>query len=126
MNVSNFTPGNTRLRKLKRYSSSMIFRRKLIKKDSLLIYLFFWLLYAPPALVIWHKTSGSLLEISFVMLAGLGLVLLALYIKESFLDKRRAAHYPSHFERVKRVKPDPVSFDNVFKPNFGKVEIDLD
>ena len=127
MNVSNFMPGSIKLRRLKRYLNNMRFKRKLMgKKDSLIIYFLFWALYAPFVLIMWRRENGTLLELSIVMLAGLGLVLLALFVKEGFLDKRRAAHHTPKFERVKRPDQTIVSLDNVFKPNFGKVEIDLD
>jgi len=76
-----FTDGNTK-RVLKKPLNNTRCRKMRIKniKYDIIIYLAFWALYAPLALLRWHHEKGNLIEISFILLIGLGIVLSGLLI----------------------------------------------
>ncbi len=79
--VLSFIYGNTRvdLRKPLNNTRCKKMRIKNIKYD-IIIYLAFWALYAPLALLRWHSEEGSLFEISVILLLGLGVILTGLFL----------------------------------------------
>ena len=55
------------------------------QRINVLIYLCFWLLYTPLAVFEWvYSGRSSLLDLSIVLLIGLGVVLAALFIRDRF------------------------------------------
>jgi len=92
---------------------------------DVVLYLGFWALYGPLAVAMWYYEQASLFKLGVVLLIGLGLILGCLFIKEVFRRRKKQATVEI-LEEAEEASVEPVSFDNVFKPDFGKVEIDLD
>ena len=95
-------------------------------KDNILIYLLFWVIYAPLVLLRWNSSQGNLIEISLILLLGLGIVLSGLFIRDYLKSRLRRTYYEPEEECEEDPRKPSCSFENVFKTDFGKVEIDLD
>ncbi len=92
--------------------------------DDVLIYLGFWALYAPLAVYGWRSEGWTLVDLSVILLIGLGLVLFGLFVKEKYLDKDKAASVKLSSRTPKKVILNhsdsvPCIFGNVFEPDFG-------
>ena len=93
--------------------------------EDVLIYLTFWAVYAPLAVYGWHSEGWTLVELSIILLIGLGLVLFGLLIKEKYLDKGKTAlSVKSSFKTpktpiLKHSDSVPSIFGKVFEPDFG-------
>jgi hypothetical protein len=98
-------------------------------RNNVLLYLTFWAVYGPLVIVTWHSGGGTLFQLSIVLLIGLGIVLAGLFVKERFLD-REEDDYDFLEEEPDEERREGLAatecFDNVFKPDFGRVEYDLD
>jgi hypothetical protein len=79
-------------------------------------------------IVSWHSGGGTLVELSIALLIGLGIVLAGLFVKERFLDREEDDFNDPDEEDYDAPRESFAveSFENVFKPDFGRVEIDLD
>jgi hypothetical protein len=98
-------------------------------RNNVLLYLAFWAVYGPLVIVTWHAEGGSLLKLSIALLIGLGIVLAGLFVKERFLDREEDDYdFPEEEPDEERREGFAAadSFENVFKPDFGRVEYDLD
>jgi hypothetical protein len=93
------------------------------------MYIGFWSLYGPLAVATWYYEKASLLKLSIVLLIGLGIALFGLWLKRRLLDRPylTTAILPEEPEKARLSLPndDFTYLDNVFKPDFGRVEIDL-
>jgi hypothetical protein len=98
-------------------------------RNNVLLYLAFWAIYGPLVIMTWHSGGGTLFQLSIVLLIGLGIVLAGLFVKERFLD-REEDDFEELEEEAEEERREGFaaadSFENVFKPDFGKVEYDLD
>ena len=94
-------------------------------QNSLLLYLLFWALYGPLAVGLWHYEGAGLFKLGVVLLFGLGLILGYLFYKDNHRVRSRTALVLDE-EEPETDAFDTPHFDNVFKLNFGRVEIDLD
>ena len=91
-------------------------------RNDVILYLAFWSVYGPMAVGVWHYEDSSLLKLGIVLLIGLGIILGYLFGRELFRKKAEKTHIA-----LPEPQKAPVAcFDNVFKPDFGKVKIDLD
>ena len=94
----------------------------------------FWALYAPLSLFTWYLTgSGFIFDLLVIFTIGLAFTVLGL-VFWYFWGKRESAIYHSEAppNQVPYVMPQhgpeelPLYFENVFKPDFGKIIQDLD
>ncbi len=114
-----FIDGNTRV-VMMRLMSYMRFRR-MRTSNSILLYLLFWAFYGPLAVGLWYYDGSGLVNLGIGLLIGLGIILGYLFYKDLHRVRTRIS--------VVEEEPEPFdvpNFDNVFKLNFGRVEIDLD
>jgi hypothetical protein len=98
------------------------------EKENIKLYLIFWLFYIPASLIIMQFEPANFL---IVMLIGLKIILGYLIWKD-FTNKQSTAkkQMPKLMQEPmqdRQANPAEISyFDNVFKPDFGKIEYDLD
>ena len=97
---------------------------------DVVLYLGFWSLYGPIAVATWYYEKASLHKLAIVLLIGLGIVLMGLWAKRRLLDRPLSyEHIPPTVREKTALRLsnyDLAGFDNVFKPDFGRVEYDLD
>ena len=113
----------------------MKIRRMLTRhtKTDLIIYVAFWVLYAPLVLLRWHSEKGNLIEISFILLIGLGIVLSGLLLYRyshnySFRRLTRRTNMPKTDEQLEpEIEEDVISeqdeflgFRTLFSTNGGE------
>lgn len=81
-------------------------------KTGLKIYFLFWLLYIPISLILMQFYSANF---TVVMLIGLKIIIIYLLF-ENFSKKKVV---------IKKQVQENAPWFNVFKPNFGRIEYDL-
>ena len=131
--VLNFMNGNMEVMSM--HLNYMKIRRMLTRhtKTDLIIYVAFWVLYAPLVLLRWHSEKGNLIEISFILLIGLGIVLSGLLLYRyshnySFRRLTRRTNMPKTDEQLEpEIEEDVISeqdeflgFRTLFSTNGGE------
>ena len=97
------------------------------EKENIKLYLMFWLFYIPVSLLIMQFKPANF---TIVMLIGLKIILGYLIWKDfTHKPKIAKAKRPELMqEPMPKMQSNPADvsyFDNVFKPDFGKIEYDL-
>ncbi len=98
------------------------------EKENILLYFMFWLFYIPSSLLIMQFEPANF---TIVMLIGL-VIILGYLVYNDFTHKPKIAKakMPGLMqEPMPKMQSNPADvpyFDNVFKPDFGKIEYDLD
>lgn len=98
------------------------------EKENIKLYLLFWLFYIPVSLLIMQFEPANFM---IVMLIGLKIILGYLiwkdFIHKPKIAKAKMPELMQESTHDRQGNPaDLPYFDNVFKPDFGKIEYDLD